>query len=175
MQTRTFDDIRAQAGAEWEALARSQKPRIFVGTATCGLAAGAEAVLKTIEIELTQRGIEAVITQVGCFGLCYSEPMVDIARPGEARVSYGGVTPEIVPRLIEEHVVNGRPCADLALGTVGEGSAENVPPLSESAVLETTGAYCAPPLRNDRPGEHQALHRHRRVWRPGQGAEDVPR
>jgi NADH-quinone oxidoreductase subunit F len=136
MQTRTFDDIRAQAAAEWEALAQSKKPRIFVGTATCGLAAGAEAVLKSIEAELAQRGIEAITTQVGCIGLCYSEPMVDIARPGEARVSYGGITPDKVARLIDEHVVNGRPCVDLALGTVGECPSPDVPALTESAVLK---------------------------------------
>jgi NADH-quinone oxidoreductase subunit F len=132
----TFDGIRSQALKEWEVLEHSQRPRIFVGTATCGMAAGAEGVLKAIEAELAQRGIEATILQVGCIGLCYAEPMVDIVRAGQARVCYGGVTPEIIPRLVEEHVVNGRPCSDLALGTVGKGSADGIVPLVESPVLK---------------------------------------
>jgi NADH-quinone oxidoreductase subunit F len=135
-QVGTFEEIRSQAAAEWEALEHSQKPRIFVGTATCGMAAGAEAVLTAIENELAQRGIEAIITQVGCIGLCYSEPTVDIVRPGQARVSYGSVTPEMVPRLIEEHLVNGNPCSDLALGTLGDGPAGDIPSLFDLPVLK---------------------------------------
>ncbi|MCJ7426246.1 MAG: hypothetical protein MUO17_03825 [Dehalococcoidales bacterium] len=50
----TFDEIRKQALAEWEALEQSDKPRILVGAGTCGLAAGATAVLATINRELAR-------------------------------------------------------------------------------------------------------------------------
>ena len=40
-----FDEIQKKAIAEWEALEQSDKPHIIVGTATCGRAAGAMAVI----------------------------------------------------------------------------------------------------------------------------------
>ena len=60
-----FEEIRRQAVSEWEALEHSLVPRILVGTATCGRAAGAEAVVKAIEAELAKQNIKAIITQVG--------------------------------------------------------------------------------------------------------------
>jgi len=132
----TFEEIRSRAIAEWEALERSTKPHILVGAGTCGRAAGAEAVLTAIERELAQWNIEAIITQVGCIGLCYIEPLVDIIKPGHPRISYGNVTPEIIPRLIEDYLVNDNPCPDLALGTIGDGKIEGIPSLFELPVLK---------------------------------------
>jgi NADH-quinone oxidoreductase subunit F len=131
-----FEDIRQQALAEWEALEHTEKPRILIGTATCGRAAGAEAILRAIEAELAQRNMPAVVTQVGCIGLCYAEPLVDIIRPREPRVSYGNVSPEVIPRLIEEHLVGGKPCSDLALGFMGEGRVDSIPAFFDLPVLK---------------------------------------
>ena len=93
----TFDEIRSQAISEWEALEHSDKPRILIGAATCGRAAGATAVLEAINHELAQLKIEAIVTQVGCIGLCYAEPLVDIVKPNRPRICYWNVTPEIAP------------------------------------------------------------------------------
>ena len=132
----SFDEIRNQAIAEWGALQQSDKPRILVGTATCGRAAGAMAVLETIENELTRLGIEAIVTQVGCIGLCYTEPIIDIIKPDRPHVYYGGVTPKIVTRLLEDYIINDNPCPDLALGTTGEDTIEGIPRLFELPVLK---------------------------------------
>ncbi|MFC2060694.1 NADH-quinone oxidoreductase subunit F, partial [Chloroflexota bacterium] len=131
-----FDEIRSQALAEWEARQYTKKPRILVGTATCGRAAGAMAVLETINNELARLGIEATVTQVGCIGLCYAEPLVDISKPGRPRVCYSGVTPEIAARLIEDYIVNDNPCPELAMGTLGEGSLDGIPKLLDLPVLK---------------------------------------
>ena len=132
----TYEEIRSQATAEWDELEHSRKPRILIGTATCGLAAGAEAVLAAINQELERRSIEATITQVGCIGLCYAEPMVDIVKPHHPRISYGNVTPEIVPRLIEDYLVNDDPCVDLALGAIGDGGFDEIPRFFDLPVLK---------------------------------------
>ncbi len=132
-----FDEIRRQAIADWEMLEHNQKPRILVGTATCGLAAGAEAVLEAINEELAKRAIEAAITQVGCIGLCYAEPMVDIIKPKQPRICYGNVTPEIVPQLIRDYLVDGNPHPELALGTVGGGGTiDGIPNIYDLPVLK---------------------------------------
>ncbi len=132
----SFDEIRNQAIAEWEALQQSDKPRILVGTATCGRAAGASAVLETIDKELSRLNIAAIVTEVGCIGLCYAEPIVDIIKPGRPRICYGSVTPEIVTQLIEDYIVNDNPRPDLALGTIGEEGVDGIPKFFELPVLK---------------------------------------
>ena len=132
----TFEEIRNQAVAEWEAWQRSNKPRILVGTATCGRAAGAHGVLETIHEELKKQGIEASVMEVGCIGLCYAEPMVDIIKPGKPRISYGNITPEIIPQLLEDYLMKDNPRPDLAMGYIGEGRVDGIPALYKSPVFK---------------------------------------
>ena len=132
----SFAEIRNRARAEWEALEGSDKPRILIGSATCGRAAGAGPVLEAINATLAQHNLEAIITQVGCIGLCYTEPLVDIIKPGRPRICYGNVTPEIIPQLIEDYIINDNPRPDLALGTLDEGSIDGIPKLFELPMLK---------------------------------------
>ena len=132
----TFDDIRSRAISEWEALERSDRPRILIGTATCGRAAGAMSVLEVINRELAGHNIEAIITQVGCIGLCYAEPLVDIIKPNRPRICYANVTPEIVAQIIDDYLINDNPRPDLALGTIGEDGVEGIPKLFELPMLK---------------------------------------
>jgi len=132
----TFDEMRSRAISEWEALEHSYKPRILVGTATCGRAAGALAVLEAINSKLAQHNIQATITQVGCIGLCYTEPMVTIIKPGRPHIYYGNLTPELASQLIEDYIINDNPRPDLALGTIGDGSIKDIPKLFELPMLK---------------------------------------
>ncbi|MEE8418705.1 MAG: NADH-quinone oxidoreductase subunit NuoF [Dehalococcoidales bacterium] len=133
----SFEEIRNQAIAESEALQKSKKPRIFVGTATCGRAAGAMAVVEAIEKEISRLGIDATVMQVGCIGLCYAEPIIDILKPGHPRVTYSRVTPEVIPQLLEDYLVNDNPRPDLAMGTIGEMTESDIPKLFELPVLKS--------------------------------------
>ncbi|MEE9399291.1 MAG: NADH-quinone oxidoreductase subunit NuoF, partial [Dehalococcoidales bacterium] len=85
---------------------------------------------------LAKHNLEASITRVGCIGLCYTEPLVDIAKPNRPRICYGNVTPEIVTQLIEDYIVKDNPRPDLALGTIGDGSADGISRLSELPMLK---------------------------------------
>lgn len=133
----SFADIQKRAIAEWDALRHGPTPGILVGAGTCGRAAGAEAVLAEIDRELTWRNIDAIVMQVGCVGLCYAEPLVDIIKPGRPRICYGNVTPEIVAQLIEDYLVKGNPRSDLALGTIGHGVVDGIPNLFELPMLKS--------------------------------------
>jgi NADH-quinone oxidoreductase subunit F len=62
-------------------------------------------------------------------GLCNEEPLVTIARPGQASVCYGKLTPDKVARLVDEHVANGRPVAEYAFGTMDGVSVDGIPSL----------------------------------------------
>jgi len=131
----TISETQAQADAIWQALGPHEKPRILVGTAACGRAAGAMATLEAIEKELERLNIDAELSQVGCIGLCYAEPLVDIAKPGRPRICYTGVTAELAPKLIEDYLLNDNPHPDLALGTIGEGSIADIGRLFEQPPL----------------------------------------
>ena len=165
----TFNEIKTQALSEWETLKHSNKPQILVETSTCSEGAGALSVLEAIKSALTQHHIEATIIQVGCAGLCYAEPLVDIIKPNRPCISYGHVTPEIASQLID-YLVNDNPRPDLALGTIGEGSVEGIPRLSELPMLKLQTRASPEPLRQYRPGEYQSLYCQRRLQRAGESA-----
>jgi NADP-reducing hydrogenase subunit HndB len=92
---------------------------VTVGMGTCGIAAGAREVMHAILNELENRGIDAHVTTVGCIGMCSKEPLVDIQQGDEPRVTYGNITPAMVPKLIEEHLVNGNVVDEWVVGRVG--------------------------------------------------------
>ncbi|GAI04243.1 unnamed protein product, partial [marine sediment metagenome] len=94
------------------------------------------AVIEAINTELKRHDIEAVISQVGCIGLCYAEPLVDIIKPGRPRICYGHIITEQVSQLIEDYIIKDNPRPDLALGTIGDGSIEGIPKLFDLPMLK---------------------------------------
>lgn len=83
--------------------------RVVVGMATCGIAAGARPVLTAFMEEISRRGLKNVfVTQTGCIGVCRLEPIVEITLPGEEKVTYVKMSPEKVPLIVSEHLVNHR-------------------------------------------------------------------
>ena len=93
------------------------KIKILVGMATCGIAAGARPVMLSFVDEVAKRQLNHVtVSQTGCVGMCRLEPMVDVYVPGQEKVTYVHVKPEMVPRIVAEHIVNGRPVQEYTIG-----------------------------------------------------------
>ena len=91
--------------------------RVVVGMATCGIAAGARPVMLSFVDEVAKRQLNHVtVSQTGCVGMCRLEPMVDVYVPGQEKVTYVHVKPEMVPRIVAEHIVNGRPVQEYTIG-----------------------------------------------------------
>jgi len=91
--------------------------RVLVGMATCGIAAGARPVLAAFLEEINKRQIKDImVTQTGCIGICKLEPIVEVVVPGREKVTYVKMTAEKVPRIVMEHLVNGRPVAEFTVG-----------------------------------------------------------
>lgn len=81
--------------------------RVVVGMATCGIAAGARPVLTAFLDEIEKRNLRNVtVTQTGCIGVCRLEPIVEVYVPGEEKVTYVKLTPDMVPKIVSEHLVN---------------------------------------------------------------------
>lgn len=91
--------------------------RVVVGMATCGIAAGARPVMLAFMDEIAKRHLDHVtVSQTGCAGMCRLEPMVDVYVPGQEKVTYVKLTPEMVPRIVTEHIVNGRTVEEYTIG-----------------------------------------------------------
>ncbi len=96
---------------------KGETTRVVIGMATCGIAAGARPVMMAFMDEIQKRQLPHVtVSQTGCVGMCRLEPMVDILEPGKEKVTYVHVKPEMVPRIVAEHIVNGRPVQEYTIG-----------------------------------------------------------
>lgn len=101
-----------------------EKPIIFIGMGTCGLASGAGKVKDAIEKELVKKNIEAVVVETGCVGFCAVEPIVDIKLPGHDRVSYFEIYPKNVEEFIETVLIEKKIYKSNLLGKYGKESDE---------------------------------------------------
>ena len=91
--------------------------KIIVGMATCGIAAGARPVLNAFVEAVAESKIENVtVAQTGCIGICQYEPVVEVVEPGKEKVTYVKVNPDMVSRIVAEHIVNGRPVQEYTIG-----------------------------------------------------------
>lgn len=95
----------------------SEGTRIVVGMATCGIAAGARPVLTAFMDEVAKRSLQNVIVaQTGCIGVCRLEPIVEVYKPGEEKVTYVKVTADMVGRIVTDHIVNGKVVDEYTIG-----------------------------------------------------------
>ncbi|KPJ68615.1 NADH dehydrogenase [candidate division WOR-1 bacterium DG_54_3] len=115
-----FQKKRKEAQKKWDLLKTSKIPVIYLGTASCGRAAGAMEVLKSVKKTLKENRLKAKIIQVGCIGPCYLEPLMDIALPDRPRISYGNVNPEKAKKIIESYLIKEDPQVQLAVGHFGD-------------------------------------------------------
>ena len=93
----------------------SRITEIRVGLATCGIAAGAESVYSALEKELSGIDASVKLKRVGCIGMCYNEPLVDLVTDDGDKSTYGHVRVEDVGRIVKEHVIGGEPVQDLLI------------------------------------------------------------
>ena len=91
--------------------------RVVVGMATCGIAAGARPVMLKFLEEIKERDLQHVtVSQTGCIGMCRLEPMVDVILPGQEKVTYVRMKPDMVDRIVTEHLIGGTPVAEYTIG-----------------------------------------------------------
>ncbi|SHM63296.1 NAD(P)-dependent iron-only hydrogenase iron-sulfur protein [Caldanaerovirga acetigignens] len=85
------------------------KTRVVVGMGTCGISAGAREVLMAILDEIKKRNLtDVVVTETGCIGMCRFEPLVDVIKPDQPKVTYVNVNPEKARQIVARHVVNNQ-------------------------------------------------------------------
>ena len=90
--------------------------RVVVGMATCGIAAGARPVINRFAELVQEKGLKDVtVTQTGCIGMCRFEPIVEIYRPGEPKVTYVHMTAEKADEVVDQHLIRGQVVTDYVI------------------------------------------------------------
>lgn len=84
--------------------------KIAVGMNSCGMATGAQEVYDVLQRKVKNSGIQ--LKKVGCVGMCYREPLVDIIDENGI-VTYGSVTAETAEKIFDEHVMKNRPIENI--------------------------------------------------------------
>jgi NADH:ubiquinone oxidoreductase subunit F (NADH-binding)/Pyruvate/2-oxoacid:ferredoxin oxidoreductase delta subunit/(2Fe-2S) ferredoxin len=94
---------------------------IKVCTGTGGVASGGEKVLSAFQDAIAATGIEATFYErctakkVGCRGFCSKDVLVDIIINGQ-KTTYKHIKADMVPRIFDEHIVQGNPVAEWTVG-----------------------------------------------------------
>lgn len=126
-----WEAIKSKAKEKWSRLEEAPL-HIRIGTPTCGRAAGALETLRLMKERLSKESLEAEVTEVGCMGLCFAEPLLVISKPssGFPPICYKNVRFEEVHELVDRYLLGDDPCLELALGTI-ELNEEGVPVIPE--------------------------------------------
>ena len=90
---------------------RSINVRVCMGLG--GVAAGAADVLKAFQEVMAAKGLHATfgkkcVDQVGCMGFCAKDVIVEVRIDG-VLTAYQFVKPDMVSRIVDEHIVGGVP------------------------------------------------------------------
>ena len=103
-----IDTTRTLCDLAGEIASRPHPPvKISVSMGTCGIAAGTGPVLEALRTAVAERHLENAveISEVGCMGLCYAEPVLMVSsNDGSRRLIYGDVTPQQIPAILDAGV-----------------------------------------------------------------------
>ena len=123
----TFGQIRERAESVWADFSSRDRRRILIGDGTCGRASGGSEIMDAVRRWLDEANIEATVSGVGCLGLCYVEPVVELSAPGLPRILYGPLKPEHISGLLSDYFGGKSLRPDLALAVMEGWPAVPIP------------------------------------------------
>ena len=133
----SFEQIQREAKAAWEAFTGDNQARVLVGAGTCGRAAGAQETMDALRFSLADGGVDASIHEVGCLGLCYAEPLVELRGPGAPALLCSGVTADVAPGLVESYFVKGE-TPDCAMAVMSGAAVNGLPRFADLLCRQQT-------------------------------------
>jgi NADP-reducing hydrogenase subunit HndB len=108
--------IREEALKKRQIKEESGEIQIVVGMGTPGIAAGARDTMKAILAFIEANALSGIVVrQTGNIGLDSWEPIVQVQKATEPKVTYGKVTPDVVNRIMQEHVIGGKIVEDYVI------------------------------------------------------------
>jgi (2Fe-2S) ferredoxin len=91
--------------------------RVYVGMATCEIAAGSKDVMDVFREAITKGGLTDVyLSQKGCAGRCNLEPTVEVVEAGKIPVRYGRIDKQKAVEIVEKHLKGGQVIQEWVIG-----------------------------------------------------------
>jgi NADH-quinone oxidoreductase subunit F len=106
--------------------------KIKVPMASCTIAAGANEVLLSINAVVKSMGLDVEVTPVGCMGLDFIDPWIELSKKGYPSAIYANVTPDIVELIIREYL--DKDFSSTYAFRFGKPDGETIPLLDELGV-----------------------------------------
>lgn len=134
---KNLNAIRSEAEKQWMDFSSQNKARVMVGAATCGLAAGAGALIEEFKKELAAEGLadSVELVETGCIGLCYAEPLVEVRAAGQPSVLYAKVSPKDVAAMVKEHLKGLKPVQAKAIAVMDDKAFEGIEPFANHPMV----------------------------------------
>lgn len=91
--------------------------KVVVGQGSCGIATGAKKTSDEFQRIVAEKNLtNVVIDKTGCIGTCYLEPIVDVYNDeGALEARYVKCTTDKVERIVEEHLMGGKPVEEYVI------------------------------------------------------------
>ena len=118
----TYERLKERSDNHWENHTNGEVPLIRVGTALCGSASGAFRVISKIKSTLQKYSVKANIDEVGCLGICYAEPLMDITTANYPRLFFSNVQPGDIDEIIETYLLKNEVPKNKVLAYEGDQS-----------------------------------------------------
>jgi NADH-quinone oxidoreductase subunit F len=88
---------------------------VHVCMGTAGVASGGQEVMDALTEQFQKHGLlnaeskerNCEAKQTGCRGLCARDVLIDVYMPGKEPTTYEHVTAEMVPTIVEDHIIGG--------------------------------------------------------------------
>ena len=112
---------------------------IIIGLGSCGIASGGLKVKEVLRTLIEESKLDIELSETGCMGMCYKEPMIEIAEDG-TRTIYGDVDVKTAKKIFERHIINNTPVTEnIVLDSNGGGSEKDFMSRQERIVLVRCG------------------------------------
>lgn len=98
---------RAEAVDRIAAKGYLAKKKVYVGMATCEIAAGSKDVMDVFQKAVKNGLTDVYLSQKGCVGRCNLEPTVEVLEEGKLPVKYVKVNAEKAAQIVERHLKKG--------------------------------------------------------------------
>ena len=104
-----LERFKQEVLAERASLARSGVIQVVVSMGSCGIAAGALDTYTAVKELIEREHLDKVeLSKTGCIGLCREEPILQVITGEGQKTTYGHATPEVVSRIVREHIMDGK-------------------------------------------------------------------
>jgi len=91
--------------------------RVYVGMASCEIAAGSKEVMEVFREAISRGGLTDVyLSQKGCAGRCNLEPTVEVVEAGKIPVRYGRIDRQRAMDIVERHLKGGQVIEEWVIG-----------------------------------------------------------